>query len=348
MNHYTCPSIKNRLVSSIGVLALLTFSPIRAVSLGGVNIPKEKLVVYLLIGHSNMAGQDLAHSDPITAPKVWNYEWNSTKTWVLAKETPNSPKTGLSGHGAGGPGMPFLKAMSVAYPDYYFGVINNASLSATCRGENTGHNGSGLDPSDNRYWKGTFLYEQIITSAKEIQKDVTLGGILCMLGAVEATRTTDSVCRAFSSDISQLIKDMRTDLNEPNLPFLMGEYEAGATGTFSTTLPLPGIIASETKLIPTKLNLAATVDSKGISMLDDHHYTADKGQPEWAKRAVAIIKTKAWFPPPATASIVMPKPTAQITLAIRPTNSQAIYLINGAKLPAEIQVNKVPTMGLKW
>src|SRR4051812_28558648 len=42
-----------------------------AVTLGGTNVPKEKFVVYLMIGHSNMAGQDLAHSDGTSDPHGW-------------------------------------------------------------------------------------------------------------------------------------------------------------------------------------------------------------------------------------------------------------------------------------
>lgn len=268
-----------------------------AVVLGGTTVPKDKMVVYLLIGHSNMAGQDLAHSDGAVDPHAWNWPV-ATKQWVQAKETPNAGRAaGLSGHGEGGPGMPFMKAMAAAYPGYYIGVINNASLSATCKGENTGNNGSGLDPADNRYYKGTYLYQQMLDAAKAVQPDVTLGGILCMLGTVDATRTSQAVCEAFSDDISQLIKDLRTDLGMPNLPFLMGAYEAGATGDFAVTKPWPGIIDAQIKLIPSKLARSAVVDSKGITMLDDHHYVANgNGQPLWAQRAVALIQANSWFP----------------------------------------------------
>ncbi|MDB5105921.1 MAG: hypothetical protein JWP91_3610 [Fibrobacteres bacterium] len=287
----------------IGLCLCLSFfmraAPAQGVVLGGTNVPKDKIVVYILIGHSNMAGIDLSHSDDVANPMCWNYRV-STKAWVPAKEPKNSKTGGLSGNGAAGPGMPFLKGMSAAYPDYYFGVVTNASLSATCRGENTGNNGSNLDPSDNRYWDSTYLYTQIVGAAKAIQKDVTLGGILCMLGTVEATRTSEAVCRAFSDDITELVKDIRRDLAMPNLPFVMGEYEAGATAEFSPTLLLPGIIQAQTRLIPGKLPFSALVDSKGIAMLDNHHYTGDKGQQEWARRAVAVIQANKFFPGSAT------------------------------------------------
>lgn len=296
-------------LATAGLFALA--APARAVMLGGTDVPKDKVVVYLLIGHSNMAGQDLAHSDGATDPHVWTWPI-ATKQWVLAKEPPNAGRAaGLSGHGEGGPGMPLMKGLAAAYPGYYIGVINNASLSATCKGVNTGNNSSQLDPSDNRYYKGTYLYHEILEAAKAVQPDVTLGGILCMLGTVDATRTNQQVCEAFSDDISQLVKDLRADLGLPNLPFIMGGYEAGASGSFALTKPLPAIIDAQIKLIPSKLPLSGVVDSKGIQMLDDHHYTATtQGQGEWAKRAIAIIQENNWFPVGGTAIAPIPAPKA--------------------------------------
>ena len=291
---------------ALAIALASTRVPARALVLGGTNVPKEKIVVYLLIGHSNMAGIDFAHADGATDPHAWTWPVAS-KQWILAKEPTGGTKAqGLSGHGEGGPGMPFLKAAVAAYPGTWIGVINNASLSSTARGVNTGHNGSTLDPADNRYLKDTFLYHEIVTAAQAVQPDVTLGGILCMLGAVEATRTDETVCRAFSEDIVQLVRDIRADLGTPDLPLIMGGYEAGASGDFALTLPLPKIIDEQIKLIPSKLPYSAVVDSKGITMLDDHHYSADKGQPEWAKRALAIIQTNKWFPAAGSAVLAAP------------------------------------------
>jgi len=292
---------------SLGFSALLAMTGTsQAVMLGGTNVTKDKFVVYLMIGHSNMAGQDLAHSDGTSDPHGWYWPVNSTATtkqWTAAKEVPNAGRpAGISGHGEGGPSMPLIKGLIAAYPGYYIGVLNNASLSATCKGINTGSNSSSLDPSDNRYYKGTYLYQQLIDAAKSIQADVTFGGLLCMLGTVDATRTNQQVCEAFSDDVSQLVKDIRTDLGLPNLPFLMGAYENGASGDFALTKPLPAIIDAQIKLIPSKLPISAVVDSKGITMLDDHHYIANAGgQPVWASRAITLIQTNHWFPDGTTA-----------------------------------------------
>lgn len=319
---------------------LFQAAQVHALMLGGANVPKEKIVVYLLIGHSNMAGVDYTHLDATATPNAWNYTWATDKTWIAAKESRTS-RAGLSSRGAGGPGIPFLKLMTQAYPGYHFGVVANASVSSTCKGLNTGNNNSGFDPDDNRYWKGARLYNEILIAAKEIQPNVTLGGILCMLGSVEATRTTEEVCRSFSDDLAQLVKDLRADLGEPNLPFIMGEYEAGATRTFALTLPWPAIIDQQIKLLPSKLPFSGTVNSVGVTMLDDHHYSSDKGQPEWAKRAFALIQNNKWYPASATSFIATSQPrrlsgSAMPTLEFFPetglrlvNGAQGFYLING-------------------
>ena len=103
-----------------------------------------------------------------------------------------------------------------------------------------------------------------------------------------------------------MAKDIRTDLNEPNLPFLIGEYENGSTGSFSLTLPWPKLVDAGIKSIPSLLTLSATVNSVGIAMRDDHHYSTDVGEAEFAKRVIALIQTKGYFPT-ATALLGSPR-----------------------------------------
>src|SRR3954470_1078890 len=147
------------------VLGALCLQAAAQVNLGGVTVPKDKFVVFLFIGHSNMAGRGINHSDNVTNPRVWNYHWMSDKQWVLAKEVPGNLANGLSGRGCGGGGMPNLKALAQAFPSYYIGAIDNASLSGTCHGS-VDNNSSGMPGDSNRYWKGSQLYTEITTAAK--------------------------------------------------------------------------------------------------------------------------------------------------------------------------------------
>jgi hypothetical protein len=277
---------------------LVLYNPrTEAINLGGVEVPKDKFIVYLLIGHSQMAGVITTNNDKITHPHAWVYRWATTKTWELAKET-GSNRNGLSGRGTGGPGMPFLKQMTSFYPDYYFGVITNASPSSTCHGVNSGSSGSNLSKEENRYWRDAQLFQEIISSAREVQKNATLGGILCMLGTIEATRAVDvTVCQNFSQDIAQMATDMRDSLGLPKLPFIVADYEKGASGTFSATLEWPSIISKQLDLVTKKLSNSVEISSLGLPMLDDHHFTIE-GEGLWARRAVDSLKKMGFFPPP--------------------------------------------------
>jgi hypothetical protein len=300
--------IGKRILLCLGLLIPLGIC--HAINLGGTEVPKEKFIVFLLIGHSNMSGENHPQADGVGGPRIWYYQWYKSKTWMPAKEPPNVPTLGLSGRNEGGPGMAFLKGMAAAFPDYQFGVISNATVSCTLRGLNTGHNGSGIPADSNRYWKGATLYEEIPKIVNPLKKDFTLGGIICMLGTVEATRTSDSVCRRFSDDVQQMVADYRADLGAPNLPFIMGEYENNASGDFALTMPWPKLIDQQIKLVSGKVPNSVTINSVGIPMKDDHHYNI-QGEGEFANRIVAAIKSKKFFPPAATGIFLGEKETAR-------------------------------------
>ncbi len=333
----------------LSVLALLLQMGLaQALNLGGTDVPKDHIVVYILIGHSNMAGITYSNTDNTPSPNVWNYQWFSNKQWVEAKEAPGSASNGLSPNGEGGPGMPFLKGLAAAHPGYYIGVISNASLSATVRGVDTGINTSGLPADSNRYFKGAHLYNQIMGVAQSIEADVTFGGIVCMLGTVDATRTSTATCQNFANDVDTMVTDMRADLGLPNLPYLMGEYEHGATGNFSLSLPWPHLVDSCIKALPSMLPHSATVNSVGIPMKDDHHYTWPAGETMFADRADSLVAANNFFTQVTTAiapsreektaagalSQLHLQPQGEILSVLEPDGNSRLFRVNGSRLPA--------------
>lgn len=297
-------------------LIMVGVSYVAALNLGGENVPKDKILVYVLIGHSNMAGPRTMNTDGVTGPRIWNYQWFSTKTWVPAKETPGSAKNGLSGKGEGGPGMPFLKKMAAAYPGYHFGVVSNASLSATCRGINTGNNTSGIPADSNRYYKPAHLFNEIVSAVNEVKAEVTIAGIICMLGTIESTRTDEETCRRMGEDLAQLGMDLRAEFGDPNIPFIVGEYENGATGSFALTRTWPRLVDSAIKEMPRHLTKATTINSVGITMMDDHHYSTLEGEPEFAQRVVDSLQSKNWVPLAGTSVRLQINPLARFRTTV--------------------------------
>jgi hypothetical protein len=69
-------------------------------------------------------------------------------------------------------------------------------------------------------------------------------------------------------------------------------------------MPWPHLVDSCIKVIPSMLSLSATINSVGIAMADDHHYTVGgTGEPEFARRVVDTIQSMNWFPPPTIAAV---------------------------------------------
>ena len=198
--------------------------------------------------------------------------------------------------------MPFLKGMVQQYSGYYFGIITNALSCATVRVK-TGDTITGVPSSDidsySKAGEGN-RYKEIIGLAQKVKNDVTFGGIICMLGLTEVRDGTQAGVSTIKSDFVQMVSDIRSDLGLPNLPFLIGHYEMGATGVFSPTSPLGPIVVKAIDSLPTAIAYCDTVSNVGCTYRDDHHFTT-QGQNLWASNAVACIGKHKWFP---TASAV--------------------------------------------
>jgi hypothetical protein len=138
-------------------------------------------------------------------------------------------------------------------------------------------------------------YQEIITFAKAIQSEATLGGVLCMLGAFEVNQNMQSALSTFAADFKTMVATMRADLGMPNLPFLSGNYEDGATGAYSTQSAAGKIAVIQLKLVVDSANYIDTISSVGCAMLDEHHYNTS-GQNTWTARVVATIDKHGWFP----------------------------------------------------
>lgn len=287
------------------MLAIGLFFASDAITLGGAEVPKERCIVYLGIGHSNFAGRNLAAADSGTHPKAWNYKWYGSTTfpqtpydsiWIPAMEKNGGPSTGkpdgyngLTPRGTGGPCMPFLKAMISRYPDYYFGIVTNAITTACVRMTVASSTGD-----ENNYTKGSGVrYTEIITFAKKIQPQATLGGIICMLGLCEVGNQGNGD-QTFQADITKMVADMRSDLGMPSLPFIIGCYEEGATAEFAITTPKGIAVSTAIKALPGLIPYCDTVSSHGCGMIDGHHYNTE-GQQLWAARAADCIVNHGWL-----------------------------------------------------
>jgi len=268
-------------VSLLVALCVLA-TPAHALDLGGQNVPKDHIIVYLFYGHSNMSGRQGVTSETTTThPRCWNYHITdysgSGRGWELAH--PRLHNDYSPGDNKEGPGMAFLKKMADLHPDYYFGILQNAWGGGTVKYDI----GYGA-----RLWKGQPKYNNLINAANTIKNDVTIGGVVLMLGHIETENR--SACETFSDDVKTLMTNIRNDLGMPNLPLIMDTVYWGATdrGQYED------IMNSQKQLIPGKVGHAAINTHEGPYQ-DNRHFTRASID-QWGRITAQMFTDNGWFP----------------------------------------------------
>jgi hypothetical protein len=247
------------------------------VDIGGTRVPRERALVFIHYGHSNMAGHGINPTSlrPVfydTDPKIWTYMGNGR--FVPARE-PTAPD---NTDGAG-PGMAWLKAAAAAAgPDYYFISI--------AKGRGSAHT--------DEFMKGGLYYSTFMDRAIELKGKVTFAGVFVMLGITERHMPLPDQAGMADRTV-KTISDIRADLGEPNLPVLHTDYEVTATGTLAVTTDLGRRIRPLILSLPMRLPNVAIIPTDQITLEDDHHFTL-AGQKIWAERGVQIMIDRGWFP----------------------------------------------------
>jgi hypothetical protein len=249
------------------------------IDINGVQVPREKALVFIHWGHSNMAGHGVnpASLKPFfytPQPQIWTYQGNGV--FVPAKE-PTAPDPS-SASGAG-PGMAWLRtAAAKAGPDYHFISIARGRGSATSAD----------------YLKGGLYYSTFMDRAKELKGKVTFAGMFIMMGITDRHMPLAEQ-GGFADRMVKIIADIRADLNEPNLPVLHTDYEVTATGDLAITTDYAVRIRPLILSLPKRVTNLAIVPTDAITLEDDHHFTLT-GHKLWSERGIQIMTDKGWFP----------------------------------------------------
>lgn len=244
------------------------------IKLGDVNVPKEKAIAFIHVGHSNMAGQGMT---PI-ASRAYHFNETNPHAFMYHAGTPPElaiePKT-AGGPGAG-PGTSLVKEAAAIAPDYYFISLGYGEPSAYC----------------SQFLPGALYYEGLIAAPKAAVGRVTFGGIFIYLGITERHGTAADV-NGFPDCINKLVTSIRNDIGEPNLPALMNDYEVDASGEFVVGGAVANAIMPQIAKCPSVISNFALVSADDVGMQDDHHFNLD-GQRTWAQRALQTLKDKGW------------------------------------------------------
>lgn len=252
------------------------------ININGTMVPKEKAIVFIHFGHSNMQGQATkpASLQPFfytTQPQLWVYR--GANTFVLAKE-PTAPQRATDTRA--GPGMALLKTAAAAAPaDYHFISIGR---------------GQGSAPSPDFLKANNLIYPTVMNRALELKGKVTFGAIFVMLGITERHLPAADQ-PGFPMRIKQIITDMRADLGEPNIPVLFCDYEQEATGDLAPTGAVGVTVMPMVRSLPGLITNLVLVPTDMLGMMDDHHFDF-AGHKLWSERAIAIMQNHqpTWFP----------------------------------------------------
>jgi len=280
--------------------------------LGSKLVPKDSCIAFIFIGHSNMTGR-CPQRDTVTDPHLWNYildtltAENRFQGWNLARARIYSDRT-YGADTVDGPGMPFLKQMNQLYPSYYFCIFENGD----------GHVFA-TNYLNNQLVNNRAMYSEIMDPIKAVAKGkVHFGGIVIMLGVSEAVDSSLGIA-TFSTTIKNLVQLIRYDVGVYDLPVFVGQYEAGATGKYSTTRPAVQQVIAQIDSIPYKLSNAVVIPTDGVEMFDDHHYNYN-GYVTFTQRIIDSLMAHNWAEPYWMASEKRPdrRPSSGISLNITP------------------------------
>ena len=246
----------------VAATLLFTASPSRAADPAPLP-PREKFHLYLLIGQSNMAGRGLVEAqDRQPHPRVLTL--NKEGQWVPAVDPIHFDKP-IAGVGLG---TTFGKVMAERDPTVTIGLIPSAV---------------GGTPIS-RWQKGADLYEAALKRAQAAAPHGVFQGILWHQG--EADSGKEETAKIYAAKLDVMIATWRKDLEQPNLPVVvgqLGEFFAGGAGlklVRETLQTLPDRV-SHTGFAP-----ATDLNHKG----DKVHFDA-AGYREFGRRyAAAMVK----------------------------------------------------------
>lgn len=245
--------------------ALFLFA-VLTMSLAGDSVPppaKEKLKLYLLMGQSNMAGRGIMEKEDLTPhPRV--FLLNSSNQWEVAIEpiTRYEPKKtpGV------GPGLAFGKAMADADQEMAIGLVPCAVGGTQLK----------------RWVRGADLYSNAVSRAKIASGFGTIAGVIWHQGEGDAGSETNAT--SYSKRLEKMILDFRNELQQPNLPFIVGQIGEFNYNRVGNPLPFARMVNEALANIPKKVSNTGCALAKNLSHKGDELHFSAKAQRELGNR----------------------------------------------------------------
>lgn len=262
------------------------------VNIGGTSVPQEKIVAFIHFGHSNMAGRADAPQDlrsyffKDADPHGWLFKDKfqpALEPNTAGDDGNNQPLVAGQTLPLGGPGTALIKQAIAMAPSYYFVSLGYGKGASYC----------------SQFLPNHLYYDNVMKQPRAVKGHVTFGAIFVMLGITERHGTSADIT-GFPDCINTLATKIRSELDAPDLPLLLSDYEMSSVGTLAATTDFAQQIIPEIHRVPDVVKNSAIVPTDDLpladgSASDGHHFNLE-GQKTWAARALQVMKDKGWFP----------------------------------------------------
>jgi hypothetical protein len=232
--------------------------------------------LYLFIGQSNMASrapveaQDLPEIDRAYLFNGLN-QWEEAKPGLVTNRSSITATQGLNRYSSVedaakvnglNVASEFAKAMTLDNPQIAVGIISNA------RG--------GTSIAQWQKGAGTGLFEEAVRRTKEAMESGTLKGIIWHQGESDQSKANTT----YMSSLQQLVADLRSELESPNVPFVAGQLLPTKSADFNQMITT----------IPQHIPNAFWVSNAGtVSIGDGSHFDAASQRLLGQRYAAAIL-----------------------------------------------------------
>jgi hypothetical protein len=230
---------------------------------------REKFQLYLLMGQSNMAGRGKIEAEDKT-PDSRVFVFTLSNAWELAAEPITRDRK--SGLGVG-PGLAFGKMMAGKNPGITIGLVPCAVGGTPLK----------------RWERGGDLYSNVVYRARQVMEQGILSGVLWHQG--ESDSGTKAHADSYGDRLSGMIRDLRTDLNSPNLPFVAGQLGEFLAQRGPDKSPFMTVVNEALTSLPEKVPHTACASSKGFQHKGDGVHFDAKSQREFGRRyAIEMLR----------------------------------------------------------
>ena len=220
---------------------------------------KENFHVFLLMGQSNMSGfAMMLREDKRPVARVVKLPTKGKLKWYPAAHPLHnrlkSDRFGL--------GLPFAKEYLKDKPDVVVGLIPVA------------WGGAGID----KLKKGTSTYEDAIKKAQFAMAQGTIKGVLWHQGETDTVQQANA--DSYDQKLAQLIADVRADLKDDKLAFIVGNlaefYGTGKDHRSPDRVKRIDHVRSVLRALPDKVANTGFVESSACSSPDHHKVHFDR------------------------------------------------------------------------